>query len=587
VAVFVELFLQSEQLKQRKAAEARLRDTQARLAMALEAGQLWAWEWSLLTDEVSWSPMLAAIHGRPVGNFDGAGAGYPFDIHPADRERVLTTLSDSVKERHAHRLQYRILRPDGQVRWIEAQGQLVEDPEGEPLRLVGVCHDITDRRLAEESARLLAIEETARRAAEAAQGELFRDIMARKNVEGILALQVRHSALRAEVSMALGKSGDLRQLLHRCCEALVTHLEVTLAAVWMLSSDGKLLELQASAGLSTHVDEAHARVPVGKYKIGLIAERQKPEMTNDLANDPDAGDPAWLVREQLVALAGYPLMVESRCIGVVVMLAREKLADGTLNALGTVADAMAQGIERQLAEEALQARARELARSNAELERFAYVASHDLQEPLRMVASYTQLLGRRYKGKLDDDADDFIAYVSDGIARMQALINDLLMFSRVGTKGGEMVPLELGGPLSAALQNLRLAIEASQATITHEVLPKVTANEAQMVQLLQNLIANAIKFRRDVPLHIHIAAEPVGGDWQISVADNGIGIDAEFFSRLFVVFARLHTRSEYPGNGIGLAICKKIIERHGGRIWLESVLGQSTTFFFTLRGVST
>jgi PAS domain S-box-containing protein len=239
---------------------------------------------------------------------------------------------------------------------------------------------------------------------------------------------------------------------------------------------------------------------------------------------------------------------------------------------------------RKRAEAALEVRAQELARSNAELERFAYVASHDLQEPLRMVASYTQLLGRRYKGKLDANADDFIGFAVDGANRMQALINDLLAFSRVTTQAKEPALISLELPLAAAIANLQAAIDAAAATVLRDPMPSLRVDQHQFLQLFQNLIGNALKFRGAVPSIVHVRARPEGADWVISVADNGIGISAEFFDRLFVLFQRLHTRTEYPGNGIGLAICKKIIERHGGRIWVESAPGRGTTFFFQLRG---
>ena len=225
----------------------------------------------------------------------------------------------------------------------------------------------------------------------------------------------------------------------------------------------------------------------------------------------------------------------------------------------------------------------ELARSNAELEQFAYVASHDLQEPLRMVSSYMQLLEKRYKAQLDADAQEFIGYAVDGATRMQRLISDLLMFSRVGTHGRPLEPVSSQQVFEVAVQNLKLSIEESGAQVTHDdPLPEVQADGPQLVQLFQNLIGNAIKFHGKKTPRVHLSVTAGMGEWIFALRDNGIGIDPQYFDRIFVLFQRLHERSAYPGTGIGLAICKKIVQRHAGRIWVESEKGQGTTFYFSL-----
>jgi len=238
--------------------------------------------------------------------------------------------------------------------------------------------------------------------------------------------------------------------------------------------------------------------------------------------------------------------------------------------------------ERKQMEERLKQITAEMQHSNTELEQFAYVISHDLQEPLRMVSSYTQLLAKRYSNKLDSDADEFISYAVNGAKRMQTLLHDLLEYSRVGTRGKPFIPVNCEHVVEQAMANLKIAIEECNASVSYDVLPTVMGDEGQLVRLFQNLIGNALKFRRDEAPLVNIVAKRRNNVVTFSIKDNGIGIDPQHRQSIFEIFRRLHTREEYPGTGMGLAICKKIVERHGGHISVQSQPGQGSTFYFSV-----
>lgn len=238
--------------------------------------------------------------------------------------------------------------------------------------------------------------------------------------------------------------------------------------------------------------------------------------------------------------------------------------------------------QRKQSESTLQEKLLELQRSNADLEQFAYVCSHDLQEPLRVIGNYTQLLAKRYRGALDDDATEFVDFIVDATTRMQELIDDLLLYSRVHTKGQEFQSTDCDTVVKKAISNLAISIEESNASVIAESLPTVKADSSQLLQLFQNLIGNAIKFRSAQAPEIHISATHESNFWTFVVRDNGQGFDMKYAERVFIIFQRLHDREMYPGSGIGLAVCKKIVERHGGRIWVESAAQGGTSFYFTL-----
>lgn len=287
-----------------------------------------------------------------------------------------------------------------------------------------------------------------------------------------------------------------------------------------------------------------------------------------------AGDIVW-VQNRWAILVGehavHGLMFDitgRKKIEQALQVERERLADAVNERTAALAE--------------LEIISQELKRSNQELEQFAYIASHDLKEPLRMVTNYLQLLTNYYANQLDERAKEFIAFAGDGAGRMRLLIDGLLAYSRVGTQGRPFAPTDCAQALQNALTNLQIAIEESRATITVNPLPSVMADEVQLTQLFQNLVGNAIKFRGQALPQIDIGATQHNSEWRFWVRDNGIGLDPAFAGRIFIIFQRLHTREEYAGAGLGLAICKRIVERHGGRIWVESQPGQGATFYFTI-----
>lgn len=411
-------------------------------------------------------------------------------------------------------------------------------------------------------------------------------ITQRKRAEEERPKQARLATLRVDVGTILSKGITLRSMLQGCAEAMVKHLNAAFARIWRLNEAENVLELQASAGMYTHIDGPYGRVPVGKFKIGLIALERKPHLTNTVLDDPRIGDREWAKREGMVAFAGYPLIVEDRLVGVMAVFARQPLDKNTLDALALEAPEIALGIQRKLAEGRLKETMAELERSNLEFQQFAHVASHDLKEPLRTVSNYVEMLRKRYEEKIDAKADRWINYIVGGTERMQTLIDDMLTYSSVGTGDKGFEPTDSAAAYEVAVTNLKDAIKESRAEVTRDDLPTVMADHTQLVQLFQNLISNAIRFCGDESPKVHVSTELKDRMWQFSVRDSGIGIDPKHAERIFIIFQRLHTAEEYPGTGIGLAVCKKIVEGQGGHIWVESEPGRGSTFYFTIPELS-
>lgn len=474
--------------------------------------------------------------------------------HPDDRTygaEALRQLLDGQELRHA--VEKRYVRKDGETVTVLVSTSVIRDSEGNPASMISFVQDISERKRFEQQ------------------------------------LEVQYA-----VGRILVDAESLDEAAPRILQAIAEGLHWTLGALWMVDRQDNRLRCVAtwhSPSMQVGVFEAVSRqtaLPSGIGLPGRVLASGEPAWIVDVLQDENFPRLHIAAREDLHGAFGFPIRGEHGILGVIEIFTRQMspVDEDLIQTVTALGIQIGQFIERKRAEEELAARVADLARSNRDLAQFAYVASHDLQEPLRMVSSFTQLLAKRYSGKLDEEADEFISYAVDGASWMQGLINDLLAYSRGGTRGKPLAPAAIDAVLDRALGNLQKTVEETAAEIVRDPLPTVLGDDAQLVQLFQNLLSNAMKFRGERVPRIKIRAErtSTGKEWIFSIQDNGIGIDPQYAEQVFVIFQRLHTRTEYPGTGIGLAICKKIVERHGGRIWVESEPGQGTTFFFALPG---
>jgi len=454
----------------------------------------------------------------------------------------------------------RFVHKDGSVIWVQRTMSIVTDDAGKPQYVISVVENISKR----------------------------------KQVE-------RRQMVEHAVTLLLADAHSIAEAIPRVIQIMSETLGYAYGARWVLDPADRVLRCTESWCAAEPAVEEFCR------KSTSSVETETPGKPGGLNRAVwSTAAPVWIAdvaqetalkRRESAQQAGlrsafaFPIPVGGKFYGVMEFFGREVRPrdERILEIARTVGHQIGQFIARKQAEAALQeaneqltVKAQQLSRSNAELEQFAYVASHDLQEPLRMIASYTQLILRRYGDRFDGDAREFMDFIVDGATRMKQLIEDLLAYSRVGTHGKAFRPTDSGAAVQKALANLRAAIESSTGTVTHDPLPTINADEFQLVQLFQNLIGNALKFKGTETPRVHISVNEQADTWTFGVKDNGIGIDGEYFDRIFMVFQRLHSRTDYPGTGIGLAICKKVVDRHGGRLWIESGVGSGSTFWFTV-----
>jgi PAS domain S-box-containing protein len=545
--------------EKKKIADA-LQESEQRWQLALQGNNDGLWDWNVRNNEVffsqRWKEMLGYSDEEITNHLDE----WKQRVHPEDLPWVWQAVEEHFEKKTPFYVtEHRVRCKDGSYKWILDRGKAQWNESGQIIRMVGSHTDITERKRAEEE----------------------------------LKRQNKRSQLFAEITLKIRETLNLEEILPTTVTEVQKLLQADRVFIFRLWADGAGKVVQEAVlpgwptilGVEINDPDFQARY-LEKYRqgrIGTIFDVDQANLTpchqqllQEYSIKSNLIVPI-LVRENI-----WGLLIANQCASPRSWNNFEiELLQQLANQIG-IAIAQAQLLEQETKQR------QELARSNAELEQFAYIASHDLQEPLRMITSYLQLLERRYKQQLDTTADKFIAYAVDGAMRMQILINDLLNYSRVSTRGQAFEPVDCQTILQVAIDNLKIAIEESSAIITYDPLPQVIVDPTQLAQVWQNLIGNAIKFRGgEVPkIHIGVTRKDEetkeANSWLFWVKDNGIGLESQYVQRIFVLFQRLHSRSTYPGTGLGLAICKKIIERHGGSIWVESEPGRGSTFYFTI-----
>jgi PAS domain S-box-containing protein len=563
---------------ERRQAEEALRESETRLNRAQEIAHLGSWELDLTNNRLTWSDEVYRIFGLVPREFAATYEAFLAAVHPEDREGVDAAYAGSLRaNKDSYEIEHRVVRKsDGQTRLVHEKCEHVRDAAGRIVRSVGMVHDVTDRKRFERE-RELTIEFL----------RLVNEHAGMGNLVQAAATFFQEQSGCAAVGIRLKDGDDYPYYEARGFPHEFVRMENHLCA---RDPEGKIVRDAAGKPVIECMcgNVICGRVDPSKNFFTAHGSFWSNCTSDLLAGTTDADRQAHTRNrcngEGYESVALLPLHVGAQRLGLLQLNDKRKgmFSPEGIALLERLADHLAVALAKAEADEDLRRMAEDLKRSNQDLEQFAYVASHDLQEPLRMVTGFMSLLRTRYQGQLDTQAEEYIGFAADGATRMQGLIDDLLAYSRVESRGRAALATPVQASLDRALANLRGAIAEAGATITHDELPTLAADGAQLAQLFQNLIGNALKFRADRPVAIHVGAARKEGNWVFSVRDNGIGIDPQFADRIFMIFQRLHTKEKYPGTGIGLAICKKIVERHGGRIWVESKPGEGSTFCFTL-----
>ena len=520
-----------EKVEKLQQTEAALREREQRYALAVQGSRDGLWDWNVITDEVYYSPRFKAILGYEESELAHEFSEFESKLHLDDRPRILAALQQHLTQKIPYDVEYRLQNRQGNYCWIYARGQAIWNESGQPTRMAGSITDITKRKQMEEQLK-----------------DSLKELA-----------DVKFALDRSSILAITDARGRINEVNDQFCEISGYDRSELIGKTHRL--------INAGYHPPDFFREMWQTITRGEVWQGEIKNRAKDGSFYwvDTTIVPIVGESGELL--QFVAIRND--------------ITERKQAEAALRQLN---DALEQQVQVRTQE--LEQRAQELERSNAELEQFAYVASHDLQEPLRTVSSFTELLAQEYGDRLDGEAKEYIEFIVDGALRMQQLVKDLLLYSRVNTRGKAFAPTDCETVLKRVLSNLQFVIVQGESQVTHDPLPDVYADESQVQQLFQNLISNALKFRAEDPPHVHISvisnADEPSGDWTFCVSDNGIGIEPEYREQIFEIFQRLHSRRVYAGTGIGLAICRKIVQRHGGQIWVEDSPEKGAAFYFTL-----
>jgi PAS domain S-box-containing protein len=514
---------------------------------------------------------VTAVLGYPVADVERLSGGeIAAYIHPEDQAQLndFPTRVRQWNDGVIYARNVRVRAADGTWHWFETRESVfARDTNGVPSQVLGISIDITAIKHAEQQSQ-----------------------------------QAAHMALlRAEINEAINRPVPLDKVLDNCARLFVSYLEVAFARIWLFNPDTNVLELDASAGLYTHLDGQHSRIPLGTRKIGRIARDRQPLLTNDLTADPSIGDPDWARATGIVSFAGHPLLADDRLIGVVGMFGYQPITQGAFETVAAAATVIALGIERRRARAALVLREHEIRQlnneleqrvrertaalelANKELESFSYSVSHDLRAPLRAIDGFSRAMIEDYADCVDSQGLRYLQRICAGTQRMSQLIDELLNLARVARTDLRARAVDLSQIALQTVAELRQAEPARQVVVTIAPEMHTIGDEYLLRIVIENLIGNAWKFTAHrAQAEIAFFPQQIGDQQVFVVRDNGAGFDMTYVDKLFGAFQRLHSTHEFPGTGIGLATVQRIIHRHGGRVWAHGEIDQGALFTFTL-----